>query len=142
MQIRERGKSVRLIRAAYDQEAKAPVNEMLAKVKLPELELSEADRAKFTPEEIEEFEAFRSGKLRASMLEREYAAKQMLANIELLSGWLSTAPREEALALGSELQKPLKRLRRLIDSLSNTGEAASKSAKTKSADEDNDGDDD
>jgi hypothetical protein len=143
MQIRERGKTIRLIRTAYDTEAKAPVSEILAKVKLPDMALSDEDRAKFTAEELEEFEAFRSGKARSAILEREYAAKQLLANVELVSEWLSAAPREEAIALGAELQKPLKKLRRQIDSLSNTGdEPAAKRIKRNDVVQDDDGDDD
>lgn len=143
MQIRERGKTVRLIRTAYDTEAKAPTSEILAKAKLPDLVLSPEDSAKLTEEELAEFEAFKSGKVRSGLLEREYAAKQMLANIDLVSEWLSSAPREEAVALGMELQKPLKKLRRQIDSLSNTGdEPAAKRIKRNETVDDDDGDED
>jgi gluconate kinase len=105
--------------------------------------LTDEDRAKFTAEELEEYETFRSGKMRSAVLEREYAAKQLLANVELVSQWLSSAPHDEAVALGAELQKPLKKLRRQIDSLSNTGdEPAAKRIKRNDVVQDDDGDDD
>jgi hypothetical protein len=123
MQITERGNSIKLIRTTYDPKAKAPTSEIVAKVQRPDLELTEAERAKLTPEELEQFEAYCRTAMRTINIEREYAALRLPETLEMVSEWLSAAPREEALAFGSKIQKPLKKLRRKIDSLTNTGDA-------------------
>jgi hypothetical protein len=125
MQIRERGNTVRLIRTGYDAIAKAPTSEVIAKVSYPDLELSETDKEILTPEEVEEFLEFRSKNLRSVTVKRDYAAFSFSETVELVSAWLSSADREEALAFGAQMQKPLKQLRRQIDSLTNDGETPS-----------------
>jgi hypothetical protein len=125
MQIRERGKSVRLIRNAVDKETQLPVTEVLAKLKHPELVITDEDRAKLTPNEIEEFEAFKDERRKTFLMEREIAAKQLLGNIELTIQYMTSAPKDAAVSIGTDLLKPIKKLRRQIETLINTGDEPS-----------------
>ena len=122
MQIRERGDVVRLIRTTYDEAAKAPKSEVLAKLKRPDLDLTDDERSKLTSEELEQFETFRRGAVRNINIEQSYAAYRLPETLELVTAWLSTVPRQEALDFGLRVQKPLRTLRRQLDSLKNTGD--------------------
>jgi len=129
MQFRDRGSIVCLVRTSFDAETKTRSVEEVARVLRPELELSDSDRARLTAEELEEFESYRGKEIRSLAIERDYAAHRLPETLELVSGWLSAAPREEALAFCARLQRPFKKLRRQIASLTNTGEAPAKAAK-------------
>jgi len=122
MQIRERGKTIKLVRTSFDEAGKEAKNEVLATVKRSDLELTEEEREKLTAEELEQFETFHQRTMREVNIERNYAAYRFVETLELVSGWLSNAPREEALALSSKAQKTLKALRRQIEGLKNTGD--------------------
>ena len=122
MQIRDRGNSIKLVRTSFDDDGKAVKNEVVATVKRPNLELTDEERAKLTTEELEQFETFHQRAMREVNIERNYAAYRFVETLELVSGWLSNAPREEALALSSKAQKTLKALRRQIEGLKNTGD--------------------
>jgi len=120
MQIRERGNTIKLVRTSFDEAGKSVKNEVLATVKRSDLELTEEEREKLTAEELEQFETFHQRAMREVNIERNYAAHRFVETLELVSGWLSNAPREEALALSSKAQKTLKALRRQIEGLKNT----------------------
>jgi hypothetical protein len=122
MQIRERGNTIKLVRTSFDEAGQSVKNEVLATLKRSDLELTEEEREKLTAEELEQFENFHQRALREVNIERNYAAYRFVETLELVSGWLSNAPREEALALSSKAQKALKALRRKIEGLKNTGD--------------------
>jgi hypothetical protein len=119
MKIRERGNTVRLIRNAVDKDTQLPATEVLAKLKHPELVMADEDRAKLTAKELEEFEAFKVERQKSFLMEREYAAKQLLSNIELTTQYMAAAPKDAAVSIGTDLLKPLKKLRRQIGTLIN-----------------------
>lgn len=131
MQIRERGNVVKLVRTAYDEEGKSVKSEVLATVKKPDLELTEEERAKLTADELEQYKAFLGRAMQQVNIEQAYAASRFVENLELVSGWISTAPPEEALALSSKAKKVLRTLRRQFEGLKNPGDEPSSKASAK-----------
>ena len=125
MQIKERGKTVRLVRSTYDVEAKAPKVEVLVKLSDPNLSISDEDLEKLTEDEKLEFIAFRDRKLRSNVLELEHAAKNFSKNVEMVTLWLSTASPEDASAAVKSFQKSLKQLRRQMQNATSKSGAES-----------------
>ena len=141
MQFRARGNLVRLVRSGYDAEAKKPTSEIIAKLVRPDLELSDADRAKLTPEEIEEVEAFRNNASSATNIERDYAVHRLPEVLRLATEWLATAPKDRAATLAADIQKPLKKFRRDLEIArggSEDGEKPAKGPKAPKPDSDDD----
>lgn len=131
MQIRERGNVVRLVRSVYDEEGKSAKAVVLATVKRPNLELTDEERAKLTADELEQYNAFLGRATQQINIEQAYAAARFVENVELVSGWLSTASPEDALALSSKAKKALRTLRRQFEGLKNTGDEPDSKAAAK-----------
>lgn len=116
MHFRDRGKSVQLVRTAYDKETKRPTTEVLGRLSRPALEVSDELKGKLTPEEAAEVERYRSRVARRDAVVREYAAANLGETLAQVLAWLDTVDAETAAAFAYEMQRPMGKLRkRLVD---------------------------
>jgi hypothetical protein len=124
MHFRDRGRSIQLVRTSYNKDSKKPTTEILGRLIRPKLEFGDDAKAKLTPEEIAEVEAFRSRVGRRENLETEYAVARFPDTIATVSDWLKDAGADDVARFVDEVQKPLAKLRRQILKASGNEKAA------------------
>lgn len=115
MHIRVRNQVAQLIRTTYDPATKKGKNTIIGRVKLDSLELDDALREALTPEELDQFKAWRENHALVHQLRSQLAALTLPEAMAEASRWLSANPDSEAArAAAANIQRELLTLRRAL----------------------------